>query len=345
MTQTYAVELEVAPGIEDVAVEELIERYAGRLRSQLQVETGSLRFAYQGNLGGLLALQTIQAAYLAETYDIPRPKAFLGHEHLTRLLAQIQTALNLSAPDAYTTIHINAAGSQSSVMQRLLNELAKQTNLQPDIDDGDLVLRLRRAVHGSGWDALVRLSPRPTATRDWRVVNLPGALNAAVAHAMVRLSDPHPDDVILNAMCGSGTLAIERLKFGDARRVIACDINEEALNATQANISAAGLEDRIELNDWDVRDLLLSPNSVDVAFADLPFGNLMGSHETNVSLYPALLQEVARVVKSGGHFILITHELRLMDAVLRAQDRWKPRQQLPITLSGLHPRIYVLLRL
>ena len=41
-----------------------------------------------------------------------------------------------------------------------------------------------------GWEALVRLTPRPLSARPWRVCNLPGALDATAAHAMARLSAP-----------------------------------------------------------------------------------------------------------------------------------------------------------
>lgn len=342
--ETYAVELEVAEGLEFVAVDELLERYGSRLITEPQVEPGALRFGYEGNLGGLLVLQTVLAGYLVETFDIPRPKAFLGHQHLTRLLQQIETVRALT-PNAYTTITINAAGSQSSVMQRLLQTLASETGLTAHPDEGDLLLRLRRAVIGNGWDALVRLSPRPNATRDWRMVNVPGALNASVAHAMARLSEPTDTDVVLNVACGSGTLAIERLRFGKAARVIACDVDEEALAAAQQNIAAAALADEIELRDWDATDLPLGTNTADVVFADLPFGNRVGSHQGNVRLYPKLMKEAARVTKRGGRFVLITHEVKLMDAVLQDSGKWEAHQQHRVLLSGLHPRIYVLLRI
>ena len=36
---------------------------------------------------------------------------------------------------------------------------------------------------GDGWETLVRTTPRPLATRYWRVCNYEAALNATVAHA------------------------------------------------------------------------------------------------------------------------------------------------------------------
>jgi tRNA (guanine6-N2)-methyltransferase len=339
------VELEIAPGLEQIALDEMIEHYNYRLVTRPIVEEGAIRFGYTGNLGGLLALNTVNAVYLLETYDVPRPKAFLGHAHFTRLLDQIATVRELSAPDAYQSIHISAAGSGSSVMRRLLDELANATHLTPGQYEGDLWLRLRRAAHGNGWDALVRLSPRPNATRGWRVVNVAGALDAAVARAMVRLSEPAPDQVVLNVASGSGSLAIERALAAGAERIIACDIDDQAMAAAHANIDAAGLSERIEMNFWDATDIPIATSSADVMLADLPFGHHVGSHQQNRELYPALLEEAARVLRRGGVFVIITHEIKLMEVSLLKVKKWIVEQEIRVTLSGLHPRIYCLRRL
>ena len=78
--------------------------------------------------------------------------------------------------------------------------------------------------------------------------------------------------------------------------------------------------------------------------ADLPFGHLVGSHDENEWLYPAILSEAARIARKDALFALITHEIRLMDGILSGYDEWKLIKMMKITLSGLHPRIYVLER-
>ena len=87
----------------------------------------------------------------------------------------------------------------------------------------------------------MRLSPRPLTARAWRVCNLPGALNAVVAHAMVALSAPNPADRYLNLACGSGTLLVERLALGPARLAVGCDNAAGPLDCARANLRAAGL--------------------------------------------------------------------------------------------------------
>jgi 23S rRNA G2445 N2-methylase RlmL len=78
--------------------------------------------------------------------------------------------------------------------------------------------------------------------------------------------------------------------------------------------------------------------------ADLPFGHLVGSHATNLTLYPALLAEAARVTRPGGRAVLISHEVRLMERSLAELPVWCVEQQLRVNLRGLYPRIFVLRR-
>ena len=341
---TALIEAEVASGLEWIARDE-IHRVLGRdaRAEQIGDQSGVVRFTYSGDLRSLGRLRTTQAVYLVRQFGVPRPKALLGDQYFRALVDQIATVRAL-APHSYHTLHIGAAGSDSPVMQRLKEELARATKLQIGVDEGDLLLRLRRGAGGEGWEALVRVGPRPLATRSWRVENYGGALNATVAHAMALLTKPQPTDLFLNLLCGSGTLVIERCAAGTAGRVVGCDTSAQALAAAQANVAASGYNDVIELHPWDARDLPLPPASVDALVADLPFGNLTGSHRANLVLYPAILAEAARVATPGARFVLITHEVRLMDRLLTEQVAWIGERAIMVSLGGLHPRIYVLQR-
>ena len=207
------------------------------------------------------------------------------------------------------------------------------------------MIRIRPSVYAAdGWEASVRLSPRPLATRSWRVCNMEGALNATVAHAMVLLSRPAPGDVFLNIACGSGTILIERRDWGPARRLLGADIDAGALACAQANIAASGHAQEIELRPWDARSLPLPDRSVDVLCADLPFGHLVGSHDENQTLYPAVLQEAAHVAKPAAGFVVITHEVRLMEGLLQRSSAWHIETDFSVFLGGVPAHIFVLRR-
>lgn len=337
---------DVAEGLERIAMSEMRRKFDDRIeRLDAGERPGEIRFTYIGNPYQLLKLQTVQAVYAIQHFAVPRPKALLGHQHFTALLKQIAAIRDLSPEGAYSSLHINAAGSESSVMKRLRDELAAATRLQPAENEGDLLIRLR---HPPGddetWEALIRLSPRPLATRSWRVCNREGALNATIANAMVFLTQPKPDDVFLNLLCGTATLLIERLALEEAQSAVGYDEDESALDCARRNIEAAGLSDKIRLNRGDARDLPVAAKSVDAICADLPFGHLVGSHEGNVELYPAVLREAARLLKPGGRCVIISHEVRLMESLLDDSPHWATEQVIRVAQGGLNPRIFVLVR-
>jgi 23S rRNA G2445 N2-methylase RlmL len=313
-------------------------------RANVPARAGTLRFEYVGNPYQLLKLRTVQAVYLVQQYNIPRPKGLLGDEHFKKLLGHIKIARDLWPADAFTTLHISAAGSDSSVMTRLKEELAAKTGLLIGNEEGDLLIRVRKAKDGDGWETLVRISPRPQATRSWRVCNREGALNAPVAYVMNVLTQPSAEDVYLNMGCGSGTLLIERMALGEVKSIVGYDNDSVALECAGKNIEAAGYSEIIKRRQGDITDLPLSAKSVDVITADLPFGQLVGSHDDNLTLYPKLLKEAARLLKPSGRMVLISHEVRLLDTLLEDSQHWKIEQNLRVTVGGMHPRIWVLSR-
>ena len=350
---SFLCEVDVSEGLEDVALDEI----RARLKDVRSVATsrGVVRFTYAGDLRMLLQLRTVQAAYIVQHFNVARPKALLGDEHFRKMLALVEVTRDLYLRGAFTTLYLNAAGSDSSVMMRLKNEIAAHYAMKVGDEEGDLLIRVRatppptkplpRADEGaSGWDVLVRISPRPLATRAWRVCNFEGALNGAVAHAIISLTRPSPRDAYLNLACGSGTLLAERMAYGQARRVIGCDIDPRALDCARANLTAGGYANRVQLLRADARAIPLPNACMNSITADLPFGHLVGSHAENVRNYPLILAEAARVARPGATFALITHEMHLTEQLLSESSAWKVERVLRVELGGLLPRVFVLRR-
>jgi tRNA (guanine6-N2)-methyltransferase len=338
-------EADILEGLESLGTAELSEQLGRYVNIYERQAAGKLRFSYTGDLRTLLELRSVLAIYLVTRFAVPRPKALLGHQHFTALLDQIATARALFPAAAYRTLRLGAAGEDSAVMTRLKAELAQHTGLEDAADEGDLLLRLRRSADGAGWEVLVRISPRPLATRAWRVCNRPGAPNATLAHAMMRLSEPHPDDAILNLGCGSGTLLAERLALVPARLAIGCDTDPAALDCARQNIAAAGYERQVRLEQWDATRLPLADRSITLICADLPFGQLSGSHASNTVLYPQIFAEATRVAAPAARMVLLTHEVRLLEGVARDYvQEWRMEQVLHVRSGGMTPRMYLLRR-
>ena len=341
----HLIEADTLDGLEQFGADELLDRLGRAVRPASSQRPETLRFTYAGELRPLLRLRSIVAAYLVLAFGVPRPKALLGHQHFERLACAIEQIRALHPPGAFETLRLSAAGEDSAVLTRLKEELAQRTGLTAASDEGDLLLRLRRAPDAGGWEVLARLSPRPLAARAWRVCNMPGAPNATLAHAMARLAEPSSDDTLLNLCCGSGTLLVERLALGAARTAAGCDIDPAALECARRNLGAAGLERRVRLEPWDATELPIPDAAVSVILADLPFGQLVGSHRANEVLYPRLFAEAARVAAPGARMVLLTHEVRLLERTAADYDEaWELLEVVRVRSGGMTPRIFVFRR-
>lgn len=334
-------EIEVAEGLEQLAQDELMTLIGyRRLKSVRRVRAG-VQFEYQGDLSQLLQLRCTISIYIRRHFDIPRPKALLGHANLQRLFRDAFLAMSVVGKSEFSTLHISAAGSNSSVMNRLKQELSQKLHLKTSGESGDLWIRIRRV--DNGWDVLTRITPRPLSARSWRVCNMEGALNGPIAHVLARFTHPHLSDIFVNLACGSGSILIERAAQGDAKVIVGCDIQSDALECASRNVGASGYDGKIQLIQADICALPFPDQYANAICADLHFGQLVGSHQQNLLLYPQILQEAARISQKGALFALLTHEVRLMDKILPlTASHWELVNMLRVALRGLHPRIYVL---
>jgi len=342
--KTRTLILEVASGLENIAKNELQTSFHKDVQD-LHIRKGEIEIRYKGELAHLSRLKTVQAVYLVADFDIPRPKAFMGHQHFTRLV-ELCTKAMVSNED-YMTLTIQAAGKDSSVMVRLRDELAKALNLVSVDDEADLILRIRKSpTQKHLWQVLVRIGNRPLGTREWRKRNFAGALNGAVAQAMLHILKPKKNETMLNVMCGSGTFVQERSGYSIGH-TIGIDIDPERIQDSLINTEQTySMSDNhyVSFILGDARDMPFTTGTFRYTCADFPFGQKVGSHGDNLSLYPAVLKETARVMQHGGRFIVITHEVKLIEKCLYDSSDWHIVETQKIILRGLHPRIYLLER-
>jgi len=327
---------------------EVLEGLAALARSELEamgarvLRTGpdGLRVVAPGAPARLLQLRLASAVYRRLSFDVPRPKALLGDSHFRRLAAAVREVAG-SGP-VFRGFRFAAAGVDSPVFLRLGRALAEACGVPFDPQAGELLLRVRKAAPDGGWEVLVRLTPRPLSARPWRVCNRPGGLNATLAVAMNRLAGSGARDRYLNLMCGSGTLLVERSLDGPAKELVGLDEDAGAVACAEANLAAAGASAACRLLRADALAAPLPEAAFDVITADLPWGDAVGSHQDNRALHPAVLDAAARLAAPGARLVLLTHELRLFQAVLRQQHRWRLERELKVAHGGHFPHVYLL---
>lgn len=192
----------------------------------------------------------------------------------------------------------------------------------------------------SGGEALIglRLSDASMRHRDYKREHLPASLRPTIAAAMAMLARPTPDDIVLDPLCGVGTILIERGLLGPFDRLIGGDIRDEAVAMARRNARAAEVPATIKV--WDTRDLPLDDQSVNRIITNLPFGKQIGTPEENNALYAALIQQFGRVLTPDGIMVTLTSQDRLWDTFLRGNG-WKIVKKVVLVVLGQPASIFV----
>ena len=179
-------------------------------------------------------------------------------------------------------------------------------------DDADVEIWIQQS--GRRAFVSIRLSEIAMRQRDYKIVSLPASLRPTIARAMALQSRMNDDDVVLDPMCGAGTILIERALAGRCRMLLGGDISQEAVEAARANFGRR--HKPWELAVWNAASLPLPAASVDKVITNPPWGRQIGSKADNVPLYAGFLRESVRVLRAGGIVVLITSEWDLLRTVL-----------------------------
>ncbi len=128
-------EIEALSGIEHVAQEELKTVPGVR-------DMRGGRFWFPGDPTRLTRLRGSVAVYRVKTFDVPRPKALLGHQQLGDLAAFLRPVIEYGAHQSF---RLSAAGRESATMRRLAEELEISLGIPHHPEEGELLIRLRPA--------------------------------------------------------------------------------------------------------------------------------------------------------------------------------------------------------
>jgi tRNA (guanine6-N2)-methyltransferase len=334
--------MEALKGLEAVAEAEL--REVPHVRGGGPLATGGVRFQFAPDplaTGSawerLTRLRGAVAIYRIERWDVPRPKALLGHQVLGEVLDYLRSVVRVGGHQSF---RLSAAGKDSETFTRLTEEIEEQLGLAHHPEEGELLIRVRPSETEEGWEILARTTRRPLSARQWRECNMSGGLNATIAYAMHKLSGVRESDRVFNPMCGSGTLLIERALMGPLDAMVGVDISAEAVACSRTNIAAARRQ--TEVAQIDALSTGLPDRSFDLVVCDLPWGDAVGTHGGNAELYPQFLQEMDRLTARNGRLCILTHEIRLFEHVMEEQSRWHAKELFQVYSGGHYPKCYLL---
>jgi 23S rRNA G2445 N2-methylase RlmL len=181
----------------------------------------------------------------------------------------------------------------------------------------------------------MRLSDRTMRHRSYKQEHLPASLRPTVAAALVRQARVQADQVLLDPMCGAGTILAETIDLARRRRlgtlrVWGGDHDAVALRATASNLHRVG---PVLLACWDATRLPLPDAVVDCLVSNPPFGKQLSRPEDIGLLYRRMVPEYDRVVRPGGRVVLLVSAYAVLRQAARAAG-WKCLEQVDLRVLG-----------
>ncbi|MFP3903167.1 MAG: methyltransferase domain-containing protein [Armatimonadota bacterium] len=264
---------------------------------------------------------------------------FVADVHLQPALQRWET-LHGTADHPTFRVTGSRRGDQDYTSQDLAaavgSGIQRQQNWEVDLEAFDLefVAELRQddCVFG------LRMTPEALHHRS-RVVHGLASLNPTAAYAMAVMSAPEAGQVVLDPMCGTGTILIERAALCPAT-IIGSDYFGKPVQAARQNISAADV--RAFVVRADARKLCYADENIDRVICNLPWGRRVLSEDSVEQLYREFFPEMARALKPGGRAVLLTMQKGLTERVIAQNEPLEVLHKRVISLGGLNPWIYLL---
>jgi SAM-dependent methyltransferase len=210
----------------------------------------------------------------------------------------------------------------------------------------DVEKRLGWVNRPSDWDVnltqmtdswYAEIGPLSWMRRLGSLERLPWSTTPLVAEVLVRLAKVRAKDRVVDPFCGTGTILRAVRRREPSTRVLGLDHDPQAIAIARRNGVA-------ELGRAKAEALPLPRNSVDRIITNLPFGKQVGTHHGNLTLYPAVLHEIDRVLTSTGRAVLLTEDKRLLTKAIEQQKALKVARHRLLRYNGATPTAYVLTR-
>jgi len=178
--------------------------------------------------------------------------------------------------------------------------------------------------------------------RGYRLYDHPAALKPTLAYAMLTLSGTRDKDLIVDPMCGGGTIPIEAAYIHEDSNIYCLDVNKRYVEVAEKNAFAAGVVYKITFDQWDARRIheYNFPSNIDRVVSNPPYGIRYGDPRVIRRLYSSFLESLYKVLSDNGRVTLITTEYTFLNRLIEKLGYIKIHERI-VQHGGLYPHIVV----
>lgn len=335
----------VQPGLEAIAADEINRDLGGTIK---KAERGMVVFRVPAITPELLTLRTVEDVFLlawgsdALTYraeDLDKIAKWTAKAADWQQLLMLHHRVH-PKPTGKPTWHavtqmIGEHGYRRvDARTAFLNGLEGKFPASWKLVDEHAAVEFWLTINGKQAICGLRLSDQTMRHRTYKVEHLPASLRPTVAAAMARVAGVAPGQVVLDPVCGAGTILAEQLLLARQRgfeiTALGGDLDRASVQAAGFNLKRVG---KARLARWDGRRLPLPAESVDRVVANPPFGKQLGKPEEMGPLYRRLVAEADRVLKPDGRAVLLVAEPEWLRPATEAVG-WEPHKQYRVRVLG-----------
>ncbi|RLE84973.1 MAG: hypothetical protein DRJ67_09660 [Thermoprotei archaeon] len=336
--------LTTVPGLEDLLLEEAARLLRTVKRREVRRGRVLLECSRPLEAGELSALLSRLA--LAEKAYVVLLEAKVGSlEEVSRAVRQGLCCLeDLLKPPVYFAVEAARVGEHPFTSRDIAREVGSVIQeLKPSppvsLDDPDVLLYAE--LIGDEFRLCVDLTPfMSLKDRGYRVYLHPSALNPIVARAMCRIARVQEGDVVVDPMCGSGTIIIECMLEAPNARGVGCDVNPAHVRGAALNARAAGIMADFVVADVKSLARVIRP-PVDVVAANPPYGIREKAVGGLRRVYEWLFEGSSRILGEGGRLVMLSPLRGLVEEAWRRIKRLELLKRRAVEVGGLKAYIFL----
>jgi putative N6-adenine-specific DNA methylase len=257
------------------------------------------------------------------------------------------------------------------IKDAVCDRFSASTKTRPSVDTRQPDIRIDAFLEETRFTLYLDTSGEPLFKRGLRQAVTQAPLRENLAAGILQLAGWTPDQVLLDPMCGGGTILMEAAQMGrkiapglgrrfafeklatfDAKAwgslrdeararqtptaelaIYGSDLHGHALTRARANLEAAGLADAVRLKQANVLEIM-PPAEEGILLANPPYGVRLGGETMLAEFYPRL-GDVLKQRFPGWRAYIFTADLRLPKLI-----RLAPTRRTPLFNGALECRLY-----